>query len=74
MLKCYYLVVIKKVNSVPSCAMDSGHPRRPRRSQELVIDGILSTQPELGPSLPDGGYGWVVFFATLFFQVSKVEA
>lgn len=54
--------------------MDSGHPRRPRRSQELVIDGILSTQPELGPSLPDGGYGWVVFFATLFFQVSKVEA
>lgn len=51
--------------------MDSGHSRRTKRDEELAIDGIVSTQPELGPSIPDGGYGWVVFFATLFFQVSK---
>ncbi|CAG9813112.1 unnamed protein product [Phaedon cochleariae] len=42
--------------------------RRPRLNEELVIDGVLSTQPELGPIIPDGGYGWLVFLATLFFQ------
>ncbi|CAH0551298.1 unnamed protein product [Brassicogethes aeneus] len=36
---------------------------------DLVIDGVLSTQPELGPSIPDGGYGWVVFIGSLFFQL-----
>ncbi|KAJ8941704.1 hypothetical protein NQ318_023300 [Aromia moschata] len=42
-----------------------------RRRDDLAIDGVLSTQPELGPSIPDGGYGWVVFLATLFFQVIR---
>lgn len=49
--------------------METEETRR-TRDDELVIDGIVSTQPELGPSMPDGGYGWVVFIATLFFQVS----
>lgn len=49
--------------------MNSGESTR-RRDDTLVIDGIVSTQPELGPNIPDGGYGWVVFIATLFFQVS----
>ncbi|KAJ3648298.1 hypothetical protein Zmor_020111 [Zophobas morio] len=34
----------------------------------LSIDEVVSTQPELGPSVPDGGFGWIVFIATLFFQ------
>ncbi|XP_050498383.1 uncharacterized protein LOC126879418 [Diabrotica virgifera virgifera] len=42
--------------------------RRPIRDQELAIDSVVATQSELGPSIPDGGYGWVVFIATLFFQ------
>ncbi|KAJ8925881.1 hypothetical protein NQ315_009733 [Exocentrus adspersus] len=48
--------------------MSSNQARRDIHNEELVIDGVLSTQPELGPSIPDGGYGWVVFFVTLFFQ------
>ncbi|CAG9764074.1 unnamed protein product [Ceutorhynchus assimilis] len=43
--------------------------RRRDTNGELVIDNVLSTQPELGPSIPDGGYGWFVFFITLFFQL-----
>lgn len=37
--------------------------------EELAIDNVLSAQPELGPIVPDGGYGWIVFLATSFFQV-----
>ncbi|KAL3288102.1 hypothetical protein HHI36_002552 [Cryptolaemus montrouzieri] len=40
-----------------------------REVQRSVLDGVLSTQSELGPKIPDGGYGWVVFAATIFFQM-----
>ncbi|VEN58038.1 unnamed protein product [Callosobruchus maculatus] len=49
--------------------MEDNRDTRPSRADGLAIDGVLSTQPELGPSVPDGGYGWVVFLATLFFQI-----
>lgn len=52
--------------------MDAGHSRIPWRNEELVIDEIVSTQPEIGPKMPDGGYGWIVFLATLFFHVSFI--
>nr|XP_023016104.1 uncharacterized protein LOC111505511 [Leptinotarsa decemlineata] len=48
--------------------MNSVQQETRQQNEELVIDSVLSTQPELGPSIPDGGYGWVVFMATLFFQ------
>lgn len=42
-------------------------------NSEMVIDNVISTQPELGPSVPDGGYGWVVFMATLCSQVRAYQ-
>lgn len=53
--------------------MDANESTSTRRDEALVIDGIVSTQPELGPTMPDGGYGWVVFVSTLFFQVSDIQ-
>ncbi|XP_044746089.1 uncharacterized protein LOC123307734 [Coccinella septempunctata] len=44
-----------------------GEPGREDRNS--VIDDVLSSQRELGPKVPDGGYGWVVFVVTLFFQI-----
>lgn len=37
----------------------------------LGIDEIASTQQEFGASIPDGGYGWVILVASVFFQVFK---
>ncbi|KAF5274801.1 hypothetical protein FQR65_LT00384 [Abscondita terminalis] len=36
---------------------------------QLRLDNVLSTEPELGPTLPDGGYGWVVAIASAFFHI-----
>lgn len=44
-----------------------------RAAPNSVIDHVISSQQELGPKVPDGGYGWVVFTVTLFFQVSKIS-
>lgn len=46
--------------------------KRNENELRMNIDAILTTQPELGPTIPDGGYGWIVLIATLFFQVSKI--
>lgn len=35
---------------------------------ELQIDKVLSSQPELGPNVPEGGYGWLILAASAFFQ------
>lgn len=41
--------------------------------ERTVFDRVIATQPELGPSIPDGGYGWVVVVGSAFFQVSDVN-
>lgn len=44
-------------------------PRNTNRQPELQIDNVLSSQPELGPHIPDGGYGWVIFTVSLLFKL-----
>lgn len=48
--------------------MEERVERTPEHDGDMIIDNVLTTQPELGPTIPDGGYGWVVFLASLFFQ------
>lgn len=36
----------------------------------LRIDNIISTQPNIGPNIPDGGYGWVIVMSVSFFKVN----
>ncbi|XP_066143667.1 uncharacterized protein [Euwallacea fornicatus] len=43
--------------------------REERNNRDLVIDSVLTAQPELGPSVPEGGYGWVVVGISQFFQL-----
>ena len=50
------VVIVEQPNTTP-------HPLR--------LDRVLSSQPELGPSIPDGGYGWVVLVGIAFFYVSS---
>ncbi|XP_077293644.1 uncharacterized protein LOC143916416 [Arctopsyche grandis] len=36
----------------------------------LHLDNVVASHPELGPSPPDGGYGWVVLFCALITQLT----
>lgn len=35
----------------------------------LHIDNIISAQPNIGPNIPDGGYGWIIVVVVSFFKV-----
>lgn len=39
-------------------------------NRNLRLDRVVTSQPELGPSVPDGGYGWIILIASLILQVN----
>ncbi|XP_063621836.1 uncharacterized protein LOC134794080 [Cydia splendana] len=57
--------------------MDSGQnptPRRPDRrenvAEDLHLDRVVASQPEIGPTPPDGGYGWLIVFSAVIYHVT----
>lgn len=71
-LVCWYASAPQKFSTMN---VENEHADDHRRGNEhaLSLDDVITTQPELGPSIPDGGFGWVVFIGTLFFQVSQLN-
>lgn len=43
--------------------------RENENRQELKLDSIVSAQPNIGPNIPDGGFGWIIVIGVAFFQV-----
>ena len=37
--------------------------------RRLRLDDIITSLPELGPTIPDGGYSWIVLFGIMIVQV-----
>ena len=37
--------------------------------ERLRLDEVVSSYPELGPTVPDGGYSWFVLLGVVFIQV-----
>lgn len=35
----------------------------------LRLDEVITSLPELGPTLPDGGYSWIVLVGVMAIQV-----
>ena len=35
----------------------------------LRLDEVVTSLPELGPTLPDGGYSWIVLVGVMAIQV-----
>jgi hypothetical protein len=40
------------------------------RNGHLNIDNVVASQPELGPSPPDGGYGWIILICAVIVQIT----
>ena len=37
--------------------------------RRLRLDEVITSLPELGPTIPDGGYSWIVLFGIMIVQV-----
>lgn len=44
--------------------------RNPSRDTRLNIDNVVASYPELGPTPPDGGYGWMIVLGAVSVQIS----
>ncbi|XP_015597589.1 uncharacterized protein LOC107268886 [Cephus cinctus] len=40
------------------------------RSRRLRLDEVVSSVPELGPSVPDGGYSWIILLGVVTIQMT----
>lgn len=36
------------------------------------LDNVLATQPEAGPVIPDGGYGWIILIASFYIKARNL--
>ncbi|CAG4928962.1 unnamed protein product [Colias eurytheme] len=45
-------------------------PERRERVEDLHLDRVVASQPEIGPTPPDGGYGWLILFAAVIYNVT----
>lgn len=41
---------------------------------QLNIDSVVSSHWESGPTIPDGGFGWIVLVGSLLFQVGNSKS
>ncbi|XP_059052998.1 uncharacterized protein LOC131847432 [Achroia grisella] len=43
---------------------------RDNRTFDLHLDRVVASQPEIGPTPPDGHYGWMIVIAALVYQIT----
>lgn len=40
------------------------------RVENLHLDRVVASQPEIGPTPPDGGYGWLIVFSAIVYHIT----
>ncbi|XP_026488717.1 uncharacterized protein LOC113395339 [Vanessa tameamea] len=40
------------------------------RVEDLYLDRVVASQPEIGPTPPDGGYGWLIVFSAIVYHIT----
>ncbi|XP_026736518.1 uncharacterized protein LOC113500055 [Trichoplusia ni] len=52
-------------NKIPA-RMERGESR----VEDLHLDRIVASQPEIGPTPPDGGYGWLIVVSAVMYHIT----
>lgn len=43
---------------------------RPQDVEDLHLDRVVASQPEIGPTPPDGGYGWLIVASAIIYHIT----
>lgn len=55
----------EQTNRAPS-RMERGESR----VDDLHLDRVVASQPEIGPTPPDGGYGWLIVVSAVIYHIT----
>lgn len=44
--------------------------RGQNRVEDLHLDRVVASQPEIGPTPPDGGYGWLIVVSAIVYHLT----
>lgn len=44
--------------------------RGENRAEDLHLDRVVASQPEIGPTPPDGGYGWLIVVSAVVYHIT----
>lgn len=44
--------------------------RNESRVEDLHLDRVVASQPEIGPTPPDGGYGWLIVASGVMYNIT----
>ncbi|KAH9636238.1 hypothetical protein HF086_009434 [Spodoptera exigua] len=55
----------EQTNRTPS-RMERGESR----VDDLHLDRVVASQPEIGPTPPDGGYGWLIVVSAVIYHIT----
>ncbi|XP_068633860.1 uncharacterized protein [Battus philenor] len=54
----------------PQTNANINRTERGERTEDLHLDRIVASQPEIGPTPPDGGYGWLIVFSAAIYHIT----
>lgn len=69
----FYYEVIVCVNKIMENQRNAGPTQAERnesRVEDLHLDRIVASQPEIGPTPPDGGYGWLIVVSAVIYHIT----
>lgn len=50
--------------------IENGRQRDQNGQEDLHLDRVTSTHAELGPTPPDGGYGWLILVSAIVYHIT----
>ncbi|CAH2046860.1 unnamed protein product, partial [Iphiclides podalirius] len=50
--------------------VNASRAERGDRIEDLHLDRIVASHPEIGPTPPDGGYGWLIVFSAALYHIT----
>lgn len=69
-LQCIVYSENKMANPAYTISHESDREFQRKADEDLHLDKVVASQPEIGPTPPDGGYGWLIVASAVIYHIT----